>query len=138
MKIFLLFLLINLFITYSYSQSLRLDISDYGGEEIHYADIELKIGTTVVSKIHGNSRGEYSIYNLSPGTYNLEVHCIGYTPIRIENVVIENHNTTWAELKLGNQCSTLVISELLPNPFMLYSTGVSYYAKDILSRPFLR
>lgn len=59
------------------------------------------VGTTIGASVDIN--GNYSILNLSPGTYSLRVSIIGYTTTQINGVVVSIDLTTTVDVQLEQE-----------------------------------
>ncbi len=67
-------------------------------EPIPYADV-IVIGTEMGSAT--DEQGNFYILNVRPGSYTVEVSCIGYQTKRVRNVVVEIDHTTRLKIALA-------------------------------------
>lgn len=75
---------------------------DENGEGIPVANIAListagaPTGTTTKTDMDGN----FSIRPLSPGTYNLQIQYVGYTPSVQQGIIVKADRSTWMIIHL--------------------------------------
>ncbi len=75
-------------------------VRDPNGEPIEAAAVsipQLKTGC------YTDEDGSFFILNVPTGTYTLEVHFLGYNPVKIENIKVEPDKTTFVEVTLKPQ-----------------------------------
>ena len=88
--------------TYSGEHAGRLKgtITDETGESVPFANVVLKKGDENVAGCSSDFDGNYDINPIQPGTYDLEVSCIGYNRFMLKNIVIPRNRITFYDVKM--------------------------------------
>ncbi len=71
------------------------------GEPAELATIKIFKGGALVSGTQTDFDGNYSVSNIDPGTYTVEVSYVGYNNQRIEGVVVKIGKTNFVNVKLS-------------------------------------
>ena len=99
----LLFTLSLLNISFSQENKgmLKGKIIDYStGEELPFVNIKLIQKEKTLTGASSDLDGKYTISNLKPGIYKLEVNFIGYEKILIDSIIIKVNKITFQDVKL--------------------------------------
>lgn len=113
------------------------------GEPIPFANIIVRQNGAQVTGAQSDFDGNVEIKPISPGTYDLEISCVGYTPIRINAVRVTAESTT--KLPKGNTqmgIATEVLGEVVVVEYVvpIFDKGTSVQKqtltdKDIAKMP---
>ncbi len=71
------------------------------GEPLPFANVVVFKGGAQVAGTMTDFDGKYSVAALTPGTYTIQASYVGYTPIKMEGVVVNDGKITFADIKAG-------------------------------------
>jgi len=97
---------------YIYAQTTALKatvIDKSNGETIPFAAVVILQKTTQIGSGQADINGEVTIKPLNPGTYTVQAQYLGFAPVQLNNVAIQEGKTTYIEIKMDP--SVKVITE---------------------------
>ncbi|MCP4441207.1 MAG: DUF3520 domain-containing protein [Aureispira sp.] len=114
-------------------------IEDETGEGLPFANILLKKDSIAIKGCSSDFDGNYSFSNIPAGTYMLEVSCIGYPQMRMENVRIKVGEVVRVDLEMV--ASGIVLEEVIVESYDIpliessVSGGQTISSEDIRKMP---
>jgi hypothetical protein len=120
---------------------IRGTITDSDGAPIFDAAVKLMEGTSFITGVTTDFDGNYSLKDLTPGEYDLQIEALGKTTQRIENVLVDPSKVAYVNTKLSPADYTLktvvievkAFEQTIINP--LYSTMTSIRIDQIEKMP---
>lgn len=71
------------------------------GEPLPFANVVVFKGGAQIAGTMTDFDGNYSVSALTPGKYSIQASYVGYTPIKMEGVVVNDGKITFADIKAG-------------------------------------
>ncbi len=98
--------------------SLKGSVTDAdNGEPILFGNVALFRDGTLITGVETDFDGNYNITNIDPGTYDVEASYVGYSPQRIEGVVLYADKANNLDIQLGvgiNLTEVVVVEYVVP------------------------
>ncbi|RMD75019.1 MAG: TonB-dependent receptor, partial [Bacteroidetes bacterium] len=92
--------------------SLQGKVTDENGEPLLFANVVLKKNGNFVTGTETDLDGNYSIGNIDPGTYEVEVSYLGYPTQRITGVVVYNGKANRLDITMSSE-GGIVLEEVV-------------------------
>ncbi len=92
--------------------SLQGKVTDENGEPLLFANVVLKKNGNFVTGTETDLDGNYSITNIDPGTYEVEVSYLGYPTQRITGVVVYNGKANRLDVTMSSE-GGIVLEEVV-------------------------
>ena len=103
------------------------------GEELIGGNVTLYLNGVLATGAATDFTGNYSI-NVDPGTYDVEVSYIGYSPQRVTGVTIRSGQANRLDLQLGSGGGRIYTTYLPANYFQMKYEPLSIEEEENLSR----
>jgi len=89
------------FMAFSQGGTLKGTIIDNDSKEpIPFANIVLEVGGTMVGGTSSDFDGNYTIKPIPPGTYDLKASSVGFQPVLITGVIINEGKIEFFDVKM--------------------------------------
>lgn len=105
------------------------------GETLPFANVKLYQGNTMISGTQTDLDGKYKFTGLTPGRYDIEVSYVGYTPNRVNGVLVQSDKIVFQNFKLG---SGNVLDEVVVTDYKVplveqdqTSSGITVTSEDV-------
>ena len=111
------------------------------GEMIPFANVQvLSSGGTVVAGAKTDFEGKYTIRAITPGTYTLQVSCMGYQALRLQGIVVGADKMVPQHITLNSSAQTLTEFEVVDYKIPVFeadqtSSGAVITADEISKMP---
>ncbi len=98
--------------------SLKGNVTDESnGEPILFGNVALLQNGILIIGVETDFDGNYNITNIDPGTYDVEVSYVGYSPQRVEGVIVYEDKVNRLDIQLGagiNLTEVVVVEYNIP------------------------
>jgi hypothetical protein len=105
---------------------LKGTITDETGQTMPSATVKVLEDTTMITGTTTDINGDYTIKQLIPGSYNIQISYVGYAPKLIKKVIIDPNATAYVNAKMtpGTMLVGVVVEEEYRKPIIskTYST----------------
>ena len=89
-------------------------LDDKTGETVPFASVVVLVKNVQVAAGQTDINGELTLKPLNPGSYDVKAQILGYAPIQINKVTVNEGKTTYLDMKMAASVTVITQVEIKP------------------------